>query len=87
MHYYSTVDNVILYHSDMIEKDYKRHVLIRFEKPVKNEFLYAECFFPECIFNKVYGFSEVELMDLKDYLKDNGALIWEYSQKGGGQNA
>ena len=86
-HYYSTVNGVILTHSDLTTIDNQRVVYTRFERPNENGFDFAEGTLPFCAFDKTYGFSEDELFDLADYLKCNSMLIWDYAQKGGGQNA
>ena len=86
-HYYSTVDGIVLTHSDMITSDNQRIVLTRFERPNENGFDFAEGALPFCSFSKAYGFSEDELFALGDYLQHNAMLIWDYAQKGGGMNA
>jgi len=86
-HYYSTVNDVVLTHSDMQYKDHSRRVLVRFERPNEQGFDFAEGMLPECVFTKLSGFSENEIFDLIDYLRCNSLLIWDYSQKGGGVNA
>jgi hypothetical protein len=86
-HYYSTVDGIILTHSDMLFENGSRRVLVRFERASDNGFDFAEGVLPECIFTKLSGFSEDELFDLKDYVRCNSPLIWDYAQKGGGINA
>jgi len=62
-------------------------VYIRFERPNKNGFDFAEGAVPFSTFHKTYGFSEDELFELADYLNHNSLLIWDYAQKGGGLNA
>jgi len=86
-HYYSTVDNIILTHSDLLIENNQRIVYIRFERPYNNGFDFAEGTLPFNSFYKTYGFSEDELFTLSDYLQHNSLLIWDYAQKGGGLNA
>ena len=86
-YYYSTVNGVILTHSELVLKDNQRVVYTRFERPNENGFDFAEGTLPFCTFTKTYGFSEDELFELADYLQHNSVLIWDYSQKGGGLNA
>ena len=85
--YYSTVDDIILTHSDMIYENNARSVIVRFERTNGNGFDFAEGLLPECVFTKLSGFSEDEIFELKDYVRCNSALIWDYAQKGGGLNA
>jgi hypothetical protein len=86
-YYYSTVDNVVLTHSDLLIENSQRTVYVRFERPNKKGFDFAECSLPFCAFNKTCGFTEDELFILEDYLQHNSLLIWDYAQKGGGLNA
>ena len=87
-HYYSTVDHIVLTHSDMLyDEQSGRRVLVRFERPAANGFDFAEGSLPECLFKKTCGFSEEELFLLQDYLRCNAMLIWDYAQKGGGLHA
>jgi hypothetical protein len=86
-HYYSTVDGIVLTHSDLLVTNNQRVVLTRFERPNANGFDFAEGTLPFCTFSKTYGFSEDELFILSDYLQHNSILIWDYAQKGGGLNA
>lgn len=86
-HYYSTVHDTVLTHSDMLFENYSRKVMLRFERARDNGFDFAEGVLPECIFTKTSGFSEDELFDIRDYMRCNALLIWDYAQKGGGINA
>ena len=86
-HYYSTVNDIVLTHSDMLFENHSRRVLVRFERANGNGFDFAEGVLPECVFTKLSGFSEDELFDLHDYVRNNSMLIWDYAQKGGGLNA
>ncbi|MDR1895597.1 MAG: hypothetical protein LBR10_02265 [Prevotellaceae bacterium] len=83
-HYYSTVNNVILTHSDMLNENHSRRVVVRFERPNDNGFDFAEGVLPECTFQKQAGFNENEIFELLDYLRCNSPLIWEFAQKNGG---
>ena len=83
-HYYSTVHDVVLTHSDMQKSGDGRHVGVRFERANEHGFDFAEGLLPECTFQKTSGFTEDELFELTDYLRYNAILIWDYSQKGGG---
>jgi len=85
--YYSTVNSVVLTHSDMLLEDHARRVYVRFERPNEHGFDFAEGLLPENVFTKTYGFSEDELFDLQDYLRCNAPLIWEFAQEGGGMHA
>ena len=80
--YYSTENNIILTFSN-IEEDANgfESIRFRFERENKTGFDYAEGLLPDLVFNKIYGFSEDEIFDLKDYLRDNSFLIWEIARE------
>jgi predicted RNase H-like HicB family nuclease len=86
-HYYSTMNEIVLTHSDMLVDRLSRRVYVYFERPTEQGFDFAEGVLPECVFTKTSGFSEDDLLELQDYLKCNALLIWDYAQKGGGLNA
>ena len=86
-HYYSTVDGIVLTHSDMMFNNHSRCVSVRFERANEKGFDFAEGMLPECVFLKSAGFDEDELFCINDYLRNNAVLIWDYAQKGGGLNA
>jgi hypothetical protein len=84
-YYYSTVKGVVLTHGDMQETPLGRNVRVYFERQNQNGFDFAEGSLPSVQFYKTFGFSEDELLRLKNYLRNNAPLIWEYAQKGGGE--
>lgn len=87
MYYYSKVDDITTTHSAIVEENGMDVVYVRFERPNKTGFDFAEGKIPNFTFDKSYGFSEDELLHLIQYMKNNSALIWEFAEKGGGENA
>ncbi len=54
---------------------------VRFERVNdKGGFDFAEGKLPNNLFYKTYGFSEDELLDLENYLKNNAFLIWDLAR-------
>lgn len=83
-YYYSTVDDVILTHSGIIENNYLETIILHFEKTnSKGSFDIAELVLPNYNFTKVMGFNEDELFELEDYAKNNAPLIWELAKEYG----
>ena len=80
-HYYSTVDNIILTFGDIEDKGYYEQIPIRFERANDNGFDFAEINIPQMKFTKLFGFSEEELIDLKNYVSDNSSLIWDMARE------
>lgn len=87
MYYYSTVNGVVLTHSNIKEKDFSQFVEVYFERARNGGFDFAQGRIPDFSFQKSCGFNEDELLDFTRYLKNNSALIWEFAEKGGGENA
>lgn len=89
MYYYSTVNEIVMTHGALETDEYSMPcVRVRFERPNQNNgFDFAEGRIPHFNFQKTFGFSEDELFSLREYMRDNALLIWEFAQKGGGENA
>ena len=91
MHYYSTVDGIVTTHSGL-EEDEKGMpcVRIHFERPRKDGksgFDFADGRIPHFNFQKAFGFDEDEIFRLREYMRNNSSLLWEFAEKGGGENA
>ena len=87
MYYYSTVNNIVMTHSEVMEKDGFDIVKVHFERPGDNGVDFLDLTLPGEIIYKSFGFSEEEMIKLKKYAKNNASLIWDFAQKGGGENA
>ena len=75
--YYSTVNNIRCSFSDVEEDNGFDEITVSFERNIDSEISYAEGKLPDCeIYNNI-GFSEDNLIHLKQYLKNNSALIWK----------
>ena len=79
MYYYSTVNGIIMTHSALLEKDGFDIVKVHFERPNDDGFDFLDMTLPGEIVYKSFG--------LKRYAKNNSSLIWDFAQKGGGENA
>lgn len=86
-YYYSTVNGIIMNHSEVIDKNGFDTVLVHFERPNKNGFDFLDMELPGNNVYKSFGFSEDDILDLKEYVRDNDSLIWEFARCGGGINA
>lgn len=82
--YYSTIDNIVLTFSD-IEEDSTgfETITFRFERPNDKGFDFAEGKLPENQIYKSYGFSEDEMMQMQQYLRNNSFIIWEIARERG----
>lgn len=80
--YYSTVDNISLSFSKIHKNGIFDEIDFRFERPNdKGGFDFAEGKLPNNMFYKTYGFSEDELLELEQYLRNNAFLIWEIANE------
>jgi len=50
-HYYSTINEIVLSHSDMLSGQSGRVVYVWFERPADSGFDFAQGALPECVFN------------------------------------
>lgn len=83
--YYSTVDNIILTFSNIEENTQGfEEITVRFERQNEKGFDFAEGKLPNNLFYKTFGFSEDELLELQNYLKNNSYLIWEIAREKAG---
>lgn len=87
--YYSTIDDVVLTFSDIEERNGFDEICVRFERATENGFDFAEGKLPDNQFYKTYGFSEDDIFQFENYLRNNSFLIWEMAkeQKAGDTNA
>jgi hypothetical protein len=79
--YYSTVDGIVTTFSDIEENNGFDEISVRFERANdKYGFDFAEGKLPENVFYKTYGFSEDEIMELQEYLRNNAFIIWQMAE-------
>lgn len=79
--YYSTVDHIVLTFSDIEEKNGFDEITVHFERTNNTGFDFAEGKLPNNMFYKCFGFSEDELLQLEQYLRNNAPLIWEIARE------
>lgn len=79
--YYSKIDEITLTFSDIEEINGFDCITFRFERPNDKGFDFAEGKLPENIFYKSYGFSEDELLQMEEYIRNNSFLIWEIARE------
>ena len=87
MYYYSTVNDIVMTHSGVLEKDGFDTIYVHFERPTEDGFDFLDITLPGEFIQKSFGFSEDEILKLKKYVKNNAPLIWDFAKNGGGENA
>ncbi len=75
MHYYSTVNNIVMTYSGIITGDLYDTVNIHFERPNDKGFDFLDMVLPGETIKKSFGFSEDEILKLKRYAKNNSSII------------
>ncbi len=83
MYYYSTFKEIITSHSGILEENGFEYIKVHFERPNKSGFDFLDLKLPGKFIINSFGFSEDEIMDLKDYARDNEPLFWELAREGG----
>lgn len=86
-YYYSTVNGITMSHSEVLDKNGFESVMTHFERPNNSGFDFLDIELPGMIIIRSFGFSEDEIMDAKEYVRDNDSIIWEFARNGGGENA
>ena len=84
MYPYMTLgDGTEIVHSQIIEKDGKREVVVHFERPTENGFDDARCVLPDYKWTERSGFSDAEMEFFEKLLKSNAHLLYKYAASGG----
>lgn len=87
MYYYSTVDNIAMLHSAVEEEKGFEHIKVHFERANEKGFDFLDMKLPGEFVTSAFGFSEDEILELKEYARNNEPLVWEFARNGGGENA
>lgn len=87
-HYYSTVEGVVLTHSDIEEKNFLKTITLYFERAIEGErgFDIAELILPNYNFTKVMGITEDDVLELEEYARNNAPLTWELAKEYAGNS-
>lgn len=83
MKYYSTFNGIVMTHSGVLEEKGFEYIKVHFERPNQNGFDFIDLKLPGEFVTSSFGFSEDEILDLKEYARDNEPLVWELAREGG----
>ena len=82
--YYSTIDKVVLTFSDVKkDSDGFEYLETYFEKPCDGGFHYSKWMLPDFKCTNSFGFSEDDIMNQENYLRNNLLLLWEIAKENG----
>lgn len=82
-HYMTLADETEIVHSQIIEKNGIKTVIVNFERPTENGFDSARCELPEYKWVEKEGFSEQEIKFFEELLHSNAHLFYKYAESGG----
>lgn len=80
-------DETIISHSEILNKDGKEQVKVYIEKPIDDGFANATCWLPDYKWEDVAGFTDDEMIHLKDIVESEAHMIFEFARCGGFENA
>ena len=85
--YMTLADGTEIVHSQLIEKDDKKMVIVNFERPTDVGFDSARCELPEYKWTMREGYTDNEIASFEELLHSNAHLLFKYAQSGGIQIA
>lgn len=81
--YMTLLDETEIVHSQLIEEDGVKTVIVNFERATEDGFDNARCRLPDYKWLSVHGYSDEELRDFERLLSANAHLIYKYAANGG----
>ena len=85
--YMTLADGTEIVHSQIIEVDGVRKVIVHFERPTENGFDSARCELPKYEWLLKDGYSNGEIAVFEKLLHSNAHLLYKYAESGGIQIA
>lgn len=85
--YMTLADETEIVHSQIIEDDGKKKVIVHFERPTEDGFDSARCELPEYKWIMREGYSDEEIVMFEKLLQSNAHLLYKYAANGGIQIA
>ncbi len=81
--YMTLADETEIVHSQIVEKDGVKKVIVNFERPVENGFDSARCELPDYKWTEHIGYSDEEIAMFEELLRNNAHLLYKYAENGG----
>lgn len=85
--YMTLADETEIVHSQIIEEDGKKKVIVNFERPTEEGFDSARCVLPDYKWIRNDGYSDSEMEFFEKLLQSNAHLIYKYAASGGVRTA
>lgn len=80
-------DETEIVHSQIVEKDGQKKVIVNFERPTEEGVDSARCELPEYKWVERDGYSDEEIVMFEELLHNNAHLLYKYAETGGIQIA
>jgi hypothetical protein len=81
--YITLADETLITHSDLLDKDGVKTVLVHFERPIHGGFDMARCSLPSYEWIMRDGYSDEEIADFEHLLHDAAHSFYRYAEMGG----
>lgn len=81
--YMTLSDETEIVHSQLIEEDGVKKVIVHFERPTDKGFDTARCELPEYHWTIKEGYDDAEIAMFEELLHSNAHLLYRYAQNGG----
>lgn len=85
--YMTLADETEIVHSQILEKNGEKKVIVHFERPTENGFDSARCELPAYKWTTRDGYTDDEIAMFEELLHSNAHLLFKYAQCGGIQIA
>lgn len=80
--YMTLADETEIVHSQVIEKDGIKKVIVNFERPVENGFDSARCELPDYKWTERIGYSDADIATFEEILRNNAQIIYKCAENG-----
>ena len=84
--YMTLADETEIVHSQIVEKDGMKKVIVNFERPTEDGFDSARCELPDYKWTERQGYSDEEIAMFEELLHSNAHLLYRYAENGGMEN-
>lgn len=85
--YMTLSDETEIVHSQIIEEEGKKKIIVNFERPTEEGFDSARCELPEYKWISRDGYTDSEIAMFEELLHNNAHLLYRYAENGGVQIA
>ena len=80
--YMTLADETEIVHSQVIEKDGMKKVIVNVERPVENGFDSARCELPDYKWTECIGYSDADIATFEEILRNNAEIIYKCAENG-----